>query len=279
REYFHSLEAFRESYNNNRDLQGDDDLVERVSTISKRTLRRDAEKYIQFTQRMPITVEFEPSDEEKHLYDLVNDYLQRDDLYAFAASQRHLSALILRKRLGSSTFAVASTLENIANRLSEELRIGQRRDGRGVLVFDDDRTTEEQEEAAVVDDEVTASETWSDRELHHEIQAEVEELQGFARLARSITVNQKAVHLGDALDQGFAKLREIGAPEKAIIFTDSTKTQEYLAQTLRETGRGEGLVLFNGQNNSPAANSIYQDWMIKNKDSDILTGIPASDRR
>ncbi|MGO2777497.1 SNF2-related protein [Corynebacterium casei] len=277
--YFHSLEAFRERYIKNRDLQGDDDLVERVSTISKRTLRRDAEKYIRFTHRMPTTVGFEPSDEEKHLYDLVNEYLQRDDLYAFAASQRHLSALILRKRLGSSTYAVASTLENIANRLSEELRTGQRRDGRGVLVFDDDLTTEEQEEAAVVDDEVAASETRSDRELHHEIQAEVEELQRFARLARSITVNQKAVHLGDALDQGFAKLREIGAPEKAIIFTDSTKTQEYLAQTLREAGRGSGLVLFNGQNNSPAATAIYQDWMTKNKDSDIVTGIPASDRR
>ncbi|AGG66643.1 SNF2-related protein [Corynebacterium callunae] len=278
-DYFHSLEAFRERYIKNRDLQGDDDLVERVATISKRTLRRDAEKYIQFTQRMPITIEFEPSDEEKRLYDLVNDYLQRDDLYAFAASQRHLSALILRKRLGSSTFAVASTLENIASRLAEELQVGQRRDGRGVLVFDDDLTTEELEEADSASQDRTANETWSDNQLRDGIQAEIEELRGFAHLARSIRVNQKAVHLGDALDRGFAKLREIGAPEKAIIFTDSTKTQEYIAQTLREAGRSDGLVLFNGQNNSPAATAIYQDWLMKNKDSDIVTGIPASDRR
>lgn len=278
-DYFHSLEAFRERYIKNRDLQGDDDLVERVATISKRTLRRDAEKYIQFTQRMPITIEFEPSDEEKRLYDLVNDYLQRDDLYAFAASQRHLSALILRKRLGSSTFAVASTLENIASRLAEELQVGQRRDGRGVLVFDDDLTTEELEEADSASQDRTANETWSDNQLRDGIQAEIEELRGFAHLARSIRVNQKAVHLGDALDRGFAKLREIGAPEKAIIFTDSTKTQEYIAQTLREAGRSDGLVLFNGQNNSPAATAIYQDWLMKNKDSDIVTGVPASDRR
>src|SRR5699024_9385010 len=166
--------------------------------------------------------------------------------------------------------------ENIANRLSEELEVGQRRDGRGALVFDDDLTTEEVEEAVSFSGVQDVGEQPSDSELRDGIKAEIEELRGFADLARSITVNQKAVHLGDALDQGFAKLREIGAPEKAIIFTDSTKTQEYLAQTLRETGRGEGLVLFNGQNNSPAANSIYQDWMIKNKDSDILTGIPAS---
>src|SRR5699024_4086151 len=278
-DYFHSLEAFRERYIKNRGLHGDEDVVERVAEISKRTLRRDAEKYIRFTQRIPLTVGFEPSSEEKHLYDLVNEYLQRDDLYAFAASQRHLSALILRKRLGSSTYAVASTLENIANRLSEELEIGQRRDGRGVLVFDDDLTTEEVEEAVSLGGVQDVGEQPSDSELRDGIKAEIEELRGFADLARSINVNQKAVHLGDALDQGFAKLRKIGAPEKAIIFTDSTKTQEYLARTLRETGRGEGLVLFNGQNNSPAATAIYQDWMIKNKDSDILTGIPASDRR
>jgi hypothetical protein len=64
-------------------------------------------------------LEFDPSPEEIELYDKVNEYLQRDELYAFPKSQRHLSALILRKRLGSSTFAVASTLNNIAHRVQE----------------------------------------------------------------------------------------------------------------------------------------------------------------
>ena len=35
------------------------------------------------------------------------------------------------------------------------------------------------------------------------IRAEVEELRRYGALARSITVNQKAVKLNDALDQGF----------------------------------------------------------------------------
>jgi len=277
-EYFHSLEAFRERYIKNRDFNGDDDLKDRVATITKRTLRRDADKYIRFTQRMPITVEFEPSPEETRLYDLVNDYLQRDELFAFAASQRHLSALILRKRLGSSTYAVASTLENIANRLSDELAGGQRRDSRGGLVLDEDFTDEELEHTEQASND-RISGPLSESELRSGIAAEVSELRGYAELARSIRVNQKAVKLGDALDQGFAKLREVGAPEKAIIFTDSTKTQEYIAQTLVEAGRGDGLVLFNGQNNSPAANEIYQSWLTKNEDSDIVTGIPAADRR
>ena len=111
------------------------------------------------------------------------------------------------------------------------------------------------------------------------MRAEVDELRSYAALARSITVNQKAVKLGEALDKGFERLQELGAPQKAIIFTDSTKTQEYIARTLAEAGRGDGLVLFNGTNNSPGANEIYRDWLEANKDGDVITGIPAADRR
>lgn len=276
-DYFTSLEAFREQYIKHREFNDNDDLVERVAAISKRTLRKDAQKYIRFTKRMALTVEFTPSRDERRLYDLVNDYLQRDELYAFAGSQRHLSALIIRKRLGSSTYAMASTLENIANRLADELATGQRRDGRGGLFLDDDLTSDELEEAEGMNLEDHFNP--NDRSTSAKIRAEIKELRDHAALARSITVNQKAVKLADALDQGFAKLREIGAPEKAIIFTDSTKTQDYLARTLRENGRADGLVLFNGTNASPEANLIYQDWLKRHRDSDLFTGIPAMDRR
>jgi ERCC4-related helicase len=275
--YFYSLDAFRERYIKN-GQSGRDDLVERVADISKRTLRRDADKYIQFTKRLPLTVEFMPSADEIRLYDLVNAYLQREELHAFAPTQRHLSDLIIRKRLGSSTFAVASTLEKIAYRLSNELSEGQRRDTRGGLVLDEDLTSEELEEI----DEVEADQarlSFTDKTLHDSIQAEVAELRSYVDLARSITVNQKAVKLNDALDQGFARLREIGAPEKAIIFTESTVTQEYIARSLREAGRGEGLILFNGSNDSPETTAIYKEWLEANKGGDIITGILAADRR
>ncbi len=283
--YFYSLDAFRERYVKHRDLSGDDDLAERVATISKRTLRRDADKYIHFTKRLPLTVEFTPSPDEARLYDLVNDYLQRDELFAFAGSQRHLSALIIRKRLGSSTYAVASTLENIANRLADEVVAGQRRDGRGGLVaadftVDDEITSEELEEAEEISGRIEARTSMPlDESLLEAMRAEVAELREYAALARSITVNQKAVKLGEALDLGFERLRVLGAPEKAIIFTDSTKTQEYIARSLREAGRGEGLVLFNGSNNGPEQTAIYQAWLEKNRDGDLITGIAAVDRR
>lgn len=287
--YFYSLDAFKERYIKSRTSKTNDDLVERVAVISKRTLRKDADKYIHFTKRLPLTIEFLPSKPEIELYNKVNEYLQREELYAFSKSQRHLTALIIRKRLGSSTYAVASTLENIANRLNEELQAGIRRDNRGVIIVNDlspeDLTDEEWEE--LEESEKSSSETSfgpsAGEKLSNEVleamRSEVNELRNYAELARSITVNEKASKLNEALDLGFERLRELGAPEKAIIFTDSTKTQEYIARSLVEAGRAEGLILFNGSNDSPGANEIYKEWLTANKEGDVITGIPAVDRR
>ena len=287
--YFYSLDAFRERYIKSRTSKTNDDLVERVAVISKRTLRKDADKYIHFTKRLPLTIEFLPSKPEIELYNKVNEYLQREELYAFSNSQRHLTALIIRKRLGSSTYAVASTLENIANRLNEELQAGIRRDNRGVIIVNDlspeDLTDEEWEE--LEESEKSSSETSfgpsAGEKLSNEVleamRSEVNELRSYAELARSVTVNEKASKLNEALDLGFERLRDLGAPEKAIIFTDSTKTQEYIARSLVEVGRAEGLILFNGSNDSPGANEIYKEWLLTNKEGDVITGIPAVDRR
>lgn len=145
--YFHSLDAFRERYITNPSGVGNDDLAERASQIAKRTLRKDVNKYVRFTTRMPLTVTFTPSQEEIKLYNLVNAYLQRPFLWTFAKSQRHLSALIIRKRLGSSSYAVASTLESIANRLEAEAKSGKIRNDAGGLITDPDLTSDEREVA------------------------------------------------------------------------------------------------------------------------------------
>ncbi len=271
------LDAFRERYVKG----GDDDLVERVAAISKRTLRRDADKYIRFTERLPLTVEFTPSEDEQTLYDLVNEYLQREHLYAFSGSQRHLAALIIRKRLGSSTYAVASTLQRVADRLSDEAAAGGRPTQRSIaadFAVDDDLAGDVLEEAQEQRFGPSAAPAFDANDLAA-MADEAAELREYAALARSITVNQKAVKLLEALDLGFARLRELGAADKAIIFTDSTKTQEYLARTLREAGRGEGLVLFNGSNDAPEQTEIYRRWLEAHRDSDLVTGIPAVDRR
>jgi superfamily II DNA/RNA helicase len=283
-DYFYSLDAFRERYIKGGSLGNGDDLADRVATIAKRTLRRDAEKYIHFTKRNPLTVEFTPSEEERRLYHLVNEYLQRDELFAFSASQRHLAALIIRKRLGSSTYAVSSTLERISNRLEAETLEGVARSNSGKIIAADfepeDLTDEELEEAEIIEFGPGSEESAaSNSERTRMMIAEVAELREYAALAKSITVNQKAVKLSDALDRGFARLNELGAPEKAIIFTDSTKTQEYIARSLRADGKGDGIVLFNGSNDAPDQSAIYKAWLEKNKGSDLVTGIGSADRR
>lgn len=274
--YFHSLDAFRERYIKNREVAAFDDLSDRVTQISKRTLRRDADKYIRFTERLPLTVGFEPSPEEQRLYELVNEYLQREELYAFSSSTRHLSALIIRKRLGSSTYAIASTLTRIADRLEREIEQGKRWTGTGSPCGDADLTGEEEEE---LDEELKGGFTTIDPRDVEAMREEARELREYAALARSITVNEKAVQLNHALDLGFERLHELGAPQKAIIFTDSTVTQEYIARSLREDGRGDGLLLFNGQNDSPEATAIYRRWLDRHKGSDLVTGVVAADRR
>lgn len=274
--YFHSLDVFKQRYIKSDHPYALVDLRDRMSKIAKRTLRTDAKKYIKYTDRIARTVTFTPSGDEKKLYDLVDDYLHREKLYAFAASQRHLSALILRKRLGSSTFAVASTLRRIIERMEDEYANGKVRDNRGGLVEFDDLTDEEiefYENSGEIDDISLAS-----AKERAEFRAEIDELTSYAELAESITTNVKAENLVRAINVGFEAL-ESKAARKAIIFTESTITQNYITDTLEREGFGGKYLMFNGQNNSPEATKIYREWLEANKDTDLITGIESADRR
>jgi hypothetical protein len=82
----------------------------------KRTLRNQVTEYIRYTERRPITRPFTPSDDEHALYEAVSGFLQREDSYALPSRQRHLTALILRKLLASSSPAIAATLDTLRTR-------------------------------------------------------------------------------------------------------------------------------------------------------------------
>ncbi|MFZ1360526.1 MAG: SNF2-related protein [Candidatus Saccharimonadales bacterium] len=274
--YFHSLDVFKQRYIKSDHPYALQDLRDRMSKIAKRTLRKEAERYIKYTNRVAKTVQFTPSGDEQKLYDLVDDYLHRDKLWAFASSQRHLSALILRKRLGSSTFAVASTLNRIVARMEDEYSAGKIRDNRGGLVEFDDLSEEEIEafeESGDVDTYALDS-----AKQRAEFRAEIDELKSYADLAESIVSNVKAEHLLGAINIGFQTL-ESKAARKAIIFTESTITQDYIASVLEREGFAGQYLKFNGQNNSPESNKIYRDWLADNKDTDLITGIESADRR
>ena len=95
------------------------DLKERIAPYYTRTLRKNVLEYIRYTERRAITRTFYPADEEQRLYDELNEYLQREDTYAFPSSHRHLSILIVRKVLASSSTALVGTLEMLEKRLKK----------------------------------------------------------------------------------------------------------------------------------------------------------------
>ncbi len=85
------------------------------------------------------------------------------------------------------------------------------------------------------------------------IAAEIAELGAFRDLAVSITENAKGLALLTALETGFAKAAALGAADKAVIFTESRRTQEYLIGLLSRSGYEDQIVLFNGSNNDPTS--------------------------
>ncbi|MBO9545632.1 SNF2-related protein [Caulobacter sp.] len=273
---FGDIKSFREQFSNLSQERTFEVLRDRLKPICHRTLRRQVTAYVPYTARHAILQSFSPDAAEDRLYDLVTQYLQRENLQALPASQRALMTLVLRKLLASSTFAIAGALTSIANRLQE--RLDQSQMGEGFLdeLEHDyealDETAEEWEAGNEPEEQLTAA----DRKA---LASEICELKEFAALASSIEQNAKGRALLKALDVGFAKARELGAAEKAIIFTESKRTQAYLLRLLGDSPHAAGIVLFNGTNTDPGSKAIYDAWLEQNKDSDRVTGSRTADMR
>ena len=119
---FGDLKAFREQFANLSQEKVFDTLKSRLNPICHRTLRRQVTAYVPFTKRHPILEEFTPEESEDRLYELVSEYLRRENLQALPASQRSLMTLVLRKLLASSTFAIAGALASISERLKAKIK-------------------------------------------------------------------------------------------------------------------------------------------------------------
>ncbi len=111
------------------------------------------------------------------------------------------------------------------------------------------------------------------------ISQEIADLRHFKTLAASIRDNAKGKALLIALDRAFVELDRLGAARKAIIFTESKRTQDYLLSLLEQTRYGENIVLFNGTNSDARAQTIYKDWLKRHQGSDRVTGSKTADTR
>ncbi len=276
---FGDLKSYKAQFSKLTGEDNFDDLKSRLAPICKRTLRRQVLEYIRYTNRIPITQEFIPTKEEQELYDDVSDYLRRPNIYALPASQRHLITLILRKLLSSSTFAIAGTLTSLLNRLNAKLkRVKVKPEIDDELGQDFESYEELKDEWQKNDDTSGDEDVVTDEELEA-IKEEINDLQKFRDLAESITHNAKGKELLTALKTGFAKAKELGANEKAVIFTESRRTQEYLLSVLSNTEFKGRIVLFNGSNNDEISKVIYKDWFNIHNGTDKVTGSKTADIR
>lgn len=272
---FGDLKSFREQFANLNQEQVFETLKARLKPVCHRTLRRQVTAYIPFTKRLPLVEEFTPEESEDRLYHLVSEYLQRENLQALPIGQRSLMTLVLRKLLASSTFAIAGALTSISNRLKGKLSKAEPARPLEEELDEDyealDETVEEWSNG-----ESAESLTETDRAA---IEQEIADLDAFAALATSIEHNAKGKALLKALDIAFVKALEFGGAEKAIIFTESRRTQDYLLRLLSDSPWREGVVLFNGSNTDESSRHILAQWLDRHQGSDRVTGSRTADMR
>lgn len=269
--------TFREMYVSvaNTDLRNQN-LKRRLAPLCQRTLRKQVSEYVRYTGRHAILRMYTPTKDEEKLYNDVSEYLQTDKLYALPDGQRALITMVLRKLLASSSFAIADTLQSLIKRLNDLL------DGieTGFSLDDYDGFDELMDEASGDDDAVTEDILTAD--LMHDragIKAELEKLRQFAELASSIQANSKGDDLILALEQGFAKTEELGGQRKAVIFTESKRTQNYLFNLLSHNGYEGQIVFLNGANSDDISKQIYADWKERHKNDGHISGSKQADMK
>lgn len=270
---FGDSKTFKEMYVSVSNLEiRNSNLRKRLDTICKRTLRKQVTEYVRYTERHAILMEYEPTKDEEELYIAISDYLQTDKLYALPDGQRTLITMVLRKLLASSSFAIAGTLESLISRL-RGLLAGVEAE----LNLDDYDSFDELADENSDDGEDTLTDDL--KRDHVGIQRELEQLERFLELAQSINANSKGDNLLSALEQGFQKMEELGGQQKAVIFTESRRTQSYLFNLLSNHGYEGQIVFLNGLNNDEGSKCIYAEWKERHKDGGLVSGSKQADMK
>ena len=219
----------------------ENELRHRLNTVIKRTLRRQAQEFIEkpFVGRYAAIFEYSMTPDERQLYDDVSAYLLEPNLCAFRGGQRRLLLLGFHKRMASSMRALAASLDVVAARLrgqddSEKMRAD---------LEDDDEIPEDSDDAPPPPPAA--------------VLAELQRVEAFAARARALPTDSKALAL----------LKVVQTTDKMVIFTESLTTQDYLKEFLIQSGlvRPEEITLFRGTNNSPEAGEALARWTLEVK--------------
>lgn len=281
-QFFGSQDAFRAEFGGREDRAGLTLLGRRLEPICKRTLRRQVQKagLINFTNRNPKTFDFTPSRLETDLYEHMSAYLCREDTVAVGQNGRHLVTLVLRKILGSSSFAIAATLDRMIARLERRLPANEETLADYDAVADTAEEWREGEqtsrEADALDKEAEEAADDVDPEV---LRKEIAELIRYRNLASSISSNAKGKALLDCLPGVLKEIASKGGERKAVIFTESVRTQTYLRALLEANGFAGQTVILNGSNSDKDSQAIYRAWADRHRNTDALSGSKTADMK
>jgi len=271
--FFYTVDTFAEQYNSisTRDKAKYGELKERIAHIIHRTLRNQVQEYVNFTKRTAVVQEYYPNDKELLLYDSVSDYLQREGTYGIPERQRPLLSLLVRKIMSSSSYALSFTLDRFIQRLEEYKRTGSMSSALTCLTSDYEGINDEYY--------INENENQNQHCSNSIIDSELEELRRYRQMAQEIKKETKAVKLLDAISVSFDKIQKLGGQRKALIFTESRRTQEYLYCFLQENGYENKVLCFNGTNNSDVSKSIYRLWLMHYAGTNRISGNTVIDRK
>ena len=278
--YFSSLDNFSDEFNavSTRDTARFGELKYRLQQIIHRTLRRQVQEYVRYTKRSAMVQEFTMTEAEQDLYDKVREYLASPFLFGIPESIRPLLTITISKIMASSAHALAFTLEKLRTRIEKYLATGNLGGlidalSEGEEIFEGEGEGDEGE----FDWQEGASS--SENKAVSAVRQELSDLDHYMCLAQEIREESKAKALVEALGVAFRKMEELGAERKALIFTESCRTQEYLYDYLCSRGFEGKIVCFNGTNNSPQAKQVYSRWLAATKGTDRQTGDPLIDKK
>jgi len=266
---FGDATSFREQFVNCRDEEyRNQRLKSRLEPLVVRTLRKQVMEYVSFTGRIAITHNYYPNDDEQKLYEGVSAYLQKETLYALPKGRRQLITVILRKLLASSPQAIASTLKKLVKGLEKQVGPEALLNEEEIELLDTLESEWNEENEGLVD----TDEPEVDLAIREETKQELIELQSYVDLAESIKKSSKSQSLLVALKEAFSKAQTTHAPQKAVIFTESRKTQKFLFELLSASGYQDQIVCISGSNSDIHSKEIYQEWIAKHKRTNRVTG-------
>jgi superfamily II DNA or RNA helicase len=253
-----NLRTFRDVFCEGDDRQlvrgQDEEIRRRIGTVVKRTLRRQAQDFLErpFVARRAQLFHYSMAPREKALYDDVTAYLLEPQLLAFRGNQRQLLLIGFHRLMASSVAALAESLRKVAERL-ERLASGERPDYKAFLedLDDEDIRFALEDDGGGEDDRGTPDPDAVARELQR--------VRDFIQRAETLSRDSKA----DKLLEVMRIIADRPAERRrVVIFTESLITQDYLQKVLIAKGgfAPEAITIFRGVNNSARANQALERW-------------------